>query len=49
VQSKLFGIINVAFDQRGQLLITHFAFAKHNEAVHQMFMDFMKVYKLFRM
>ena len=39
----------MAFNQRGQLLITYLAFAKYNEAVHQVFMDFKKVYDLFRL
>jgi hypothetical protein len=39
----------VVFDQRVQLLITYLAFAKYNEAVHQVFIDFKKVYDLFRL
>ena len=45
------GIINVASDAIGRLLIIYFAFGKHwrkkleyNEAVHQLFLDVKKAY-----
>jgi len=51
MQRKLLGIINVAFDTTGRLLIIYSAFAKymrkkweHNEEVHQLFIDFKKAY-----
>jgi hypothetical protein len=49
MQGKLLGIINVDFDATGQLLIIYSAFFKyvekkwdHNEAVHQLLIDFKK-------
>ena len=51
MQRKLWGIINVDSDAIGQLLITYSVFVKylrkkreHNEAVHQLFIDFKKAY-----
>jgi hypothetical protein len=50
IQRKLLGIISVGFDITGQLLIRYSAFVKHskkweyNEAEHQLFVDFKKVY-----
>jgi hypothetical protein len=51
MQTKLLGIINVDFDETGQLLIIYSAFVKYlrkkweyNEAVHQLFIDFKKAY-----
>ena len=48
---RLSGIINVAFDVTGRLLIIHSAFAKYlrkkweyNEEVHQLFIDFKEAY-----
>jgi len=47
MQRKIYGIISVDFDTRGQLLIIYSAFIKHlrkkreyNEAMHQLFIDF---------
>jgi hypothetical protein len=56
MQRKLLGIISVGFDVTGQLLITYSALVKYsrkkwvyNEAVHQLFADFIKkVYDSFR-
>jgi len=49
MQKKLLGIINVAFDATGRILIIYSAFAKYlrkkweyNEEVHQLFIDFKK-------
>jgi sorting nexin-29 len=51
MRGKLLGTINVAFDAKGRLLIIYSAFAKYlrkkweyNEEVHQLFIDFKKVY-----
>jgi hypothetical protein len=51
MQRKLWGIINVDSDAIGQLLIIYSVFVKylrkkweHNEAVHQLFIDFKKAY-----
>jgi hypothetical protein len=51
MRRKLSGIINVAFDETDRLLIIYSAFAKYlrkkweyNEEVHQLFIDFKKVY-----
>ena len=51
MRRKLSGIINVAFDATGRLLIIYSAFAKclrkkweYNEPVHQLFIDFKKAY-----
>jgi len=51
MRRKLSGIITVAFDVTGRLLIIFSAFAKYlrkkweyNEEVHQLFIDFRKVY-----
>jgi len=51
MRRKLSGIINVAFDATGRLLIIYSAFAKclrkngkYNEEVHQLFIDFKKAY-----
>jgi hypothetical protein len=48
---KLLGIISGGFDVTDQLLIRSFAFARYwrkklgyNETVHQLFIDFKKVY-----
>jgi len=48
---KLFGIVSVGFDVKGQLLIIYFAFHKipknkieYNEAVHQLFRNFRNAY-----
>jgi len=51
MQRKLWGIINVDSYAIGQLLITYSVFVtylkkkwEHNEAVHQLFIDFKKAY-----
>jgi hypothetical protein len=51
MQRKLLGISSVGFDATGQLLITNSTFFKYlrknrntNEAVHQLFVSFKKVY-----
>jgi hypothetical protein len=51
MQRKLLGIISVEFEETGHLLIIYFAFVKllrkkweHNEAAHQLFIDFKKAY-----
>jgi len=51
MRRKLLGIINVAFDATGRLLIIYSTFAKYlrkkweyNEPVHQLFIDFKKAY-----
>jgi hypothetical protein len=51
MQRKLSGIINVDFDATVRLLFTYSAFIKYfrkkweyNDAVHQLFMDFIKAY-----
>ena len=51
MRRKLSGIINVAFDATGRLLIIYSASAKylkkkweHNKEVHQIFIDFKKAY-----
>ena len=51
MRRKLSGIISVAFDATGRLLIRYSAFAKYwrkkweyNEPVHQLFIDFKKAY-----
>jgi hypothetical protein len=51
MQRKLLEIINVDFDETGQLLVIYSAFVKYlrkkweyNEAVHQLFMGFKKAY-----
>ena len=51
MRRKLSGIISVAFDAIGRLLIIYSAFAKYlrkkceyNEEVHQLFIDFKKAY-----
>ena len=51
MRRKLSGIINVAFDATGRLLIIYSAFAKYlrkkweyNEEVRQLFIDFKKAY-----
>ena len=55
MRRKLSGIINVAFDATGRLLIIYSAFAKYlrkkseyNEEVHQLYIDFKKAYDLVR-
>ena len=55
MQRKLLGIINVDFEETGQLLTIYSAFVKylrkkwqHIEAVHQLFIDFKKAYDLVR-
>jgi hypothetical protein len=55
MQRKLWGIINVDSDAIGQLLIIYSEFVKylrkkmeHNEAVHQLFIDFKKAYDSIR-
>ena len=55
MQRKLLGIISVDFDATCQLLIINYAFVKYfrkngntNEAVHQLFVNFKKVYDSFR-
>ena len=55
MQRKLLGIINVDFDATDQLLIIYCAFViyfrkkwEFNEAVHQLFIDFMKAYDSIR-
>jgi len=46
MRRKLSGIINVAFDATGRLLIIYTAFAKweYNEEVHQLSIDFKKAF-----
>jgi hypothetical protein len=51
MQRKLLGISSVDFDATGQLLVIYYGFVKYlkkkgntNEAVHQLFVDFKKVY-----
>jgi len=52
MRRKLSGIINVAFDATGQLLIDHIFCIRqilekkweYNEEVHQLFIDFKKAY-----
>jgi phage shock protein PspC (stress-responsive transcriptional regulator) len=52
MQRKLLGIINVAFNATGRLLIMYFAFAKclkkngntKKKFIHQLFIDFKKAY-----
>ena len=50
MRRKLSGIINVAFDAIGRLLIIYSAFIKYlknweyNDPVHQLFIDFKKAY-----
>jgi hypothetical protein len=51
MQTKLLVIIDVDSDAIGQLLIIYSVFVKylkkreHNEAVHQLFIDFKKAYE----